>query len=53
MDIFRITRDAWGQEVLEGLSFDLFWVFLGAALAVVIIHMLYMWVRPRPTQPKQ
>ena len=46
MEIFRVSHNVWGQEVLEGLSFELFWVFLGGALAVVIAHMIYMWLRP-------
>jgi hypothetical protein len=47
MEILRFSHNAWGQEVLEGVAFDLAYVFAGAALAVIVIHMLYMWLRPR------
>jgi hypothetical protein len=45
MQILRVSRNAWGQEVLEGVSFDLVYAFAGATLAVIVIHMLYMWLR--------
>ncbi len=41
MEIFRITRNAWGQETLEGISWDLlpvaFW--LGVAFIVGSSHL--------------
>ncbi|MDX2221500.1 MAG: hypothetical protein SFV21_02050 [Rhodospirillaceae bacterium] len=42
MEIFRYSRNAWGQTTLEGMSFELFWVFLGAAVAAVAIHAVVM-----------
>ncbi len=33
MEIFRITRNAWGQETLEGMSWDLLPVAFGLGLA--------------------
>ncbi len=45
MDVFRMRRDAWGQEVLEGLSWDLLWLFAGAAAAIIVVHMIYMRLR--------
>lgn len=47
MEFLRVSHNAWGQEVLEGVSFDLFYLFAGATLAVIVIHMLYMWLRPQ------
>jgi hypothetical protein len=41
MELFRFTRDVYGREVLEGMSWDLLWVFLGAAVALVVVHALY------------
>jgi hypothetical protein len=43
MELFRFTRDVYGREVLEGMSWDLLWVFLGAAVALVVVHALYRW----------
>ena len=48
MELLRVNRDAYGQEVLAGVSWDLLWVFAGAAIAFVIVHMLYKaFVEPR------
>ena len=46
MELLRVSRDAWGQEVLEGVSWDLLWVAIGVGAAAIIIHMTYMWLRP-------
>jgi hypothetical protein len=45
MEIFRVTRNAWGQETLGGLSWDLLPWFVGAAAAVIVLHALWMFVR--------
>jgi hypothetical protein len=46
MELLRYSHNAWGQEVLEGVSFDLVWWFAGAALAVIVVHLLYRWLQP-------
>jgi hypothetical protein len=52
MEIFRFTRNAWGQEVLEGVSWDLLWVFFLAGIAIVIGHALFMWLAARKGNTK-
>lgn len=47
MEFFRFSRNAWGQTTLEGVSFDLFWVFLGLALAFVVAHALFTTMNAR------
>jgi hypothetical protein len=47
MDLFRYSRNAWGQTTLEGVSFDLFWVFLGAAVIFVLCHAIVMAIMQR------
>ncbi|MBT5874752.1 MAG: hypothetical protein HOH43_15145 [Candidatus Latescibacteria bacterium] len=42
MEFLRYSRDAWGQTVLEGMSWDLFWYFVGAGGAFILLHMVYM-----------
>ena len=42
MDIFRYTSDAWGQRVLEGLSWDLIGYFAGAGIVFIFFHAGYM-----------
>jgi hypothetical protein len=41
MDLFRYSRDAWGQQTLEGISWDLFWVFLGVSVAIIAGHLIF------------
>lgn len=45
MDVFRVEQDAWGQETLVGISWELLWLFAGLGLAFIIGHMIYMRVR--------
>ena len=42
MDIFRYSSNAWGQRVLEGMSWDLIAYFAGAGVALIVLHAVYM-----------
>jgi hypothetical protein len=44
VELVRVSRDVYGQEVLEGASWDLLPVFAGVALAIVVAHAVYMAV---------
>ena len=44
MEIFRFTRTVYGQEVLQGMSWDLIGVFFGIGLAYIVLHALYSWL---------
>lgn len=52
MQILRVTRDLYGQETLQGVSWDLIPWFVGAAVAFIVVHALYMalWA-PRLKKP--
>jgi len=41
VELFRVSRDAYGREVLQGLSWDLIWVFVAAGAALIVVHALY------------
>lgn len=41
MEIFRVSRDVYGREVLQGMSWDLLWVFVGLGVAFIVLHALY------------
>jgi hypothetical protein len=41
VELFRVSRDAYGREVLQGLSWDLIWVFFLAGVALIVVHALY------------
>jgi len=48
VEILRFSRDVYGREVLQGVSWDLLWVFVGLGVAVIVGHALYRWlVAPR------
>jgi len=44
MEILRVSRDVWGQEILQGMSWDLLPVFFGFGVAFIFCHMLYRWL---------
>ena len=41
MELLRYTRDMYGQETLQGISWDLLPVFAGAAALVIVAHLIY------------
>jgi hypothetical protein len=43
VELFRISRDAYGREVLQGLSWNLIWVFVGVGVALIVLHALYRY----------
>ncbi len=43
MELLRISKNAWGQEVLIGISWDLIPVFFWAAVLFIVAHILYRW----------
>ena len=44
MEIFRYNSNAWGQRTLEGISWDLLWIFFIAGAVFIVLHALYMWL---------
>jgi hypothetical protein len=47
-ELLRVSRDVYGREVLEGMSWDLIPVFFGAGLAIIVGHAVYRrWFAPR------
>ena len=52
MELLRISRDAYGREVLQGMSWDLIWVFVAAGAALIVVHALYRaFFSPKPRRP--
>jgi formate dehydrogenase subunit gamma len=41
VELFRVSRDVYGREVLQGMSWDLIWVFVGIGCVLIIGHALY------------
>ena len=40
MEVFRFSKNVWGQEMLVGMSWDLLWVPVAAAFACIAAHQL-------------
>jgi hypothetical protein len=41
VEILRVSRDIYGREVLQGMSWDLIYVFFGVGCALILGHALY------------
>lgn len=41
MEFLRFNRDMYGQETLQGISWDLLPVFFGVAALVIVCHLAY------------
>jgi hypothetical protein len=41
VELVRISRDVYGREVLEGMSWDLLGVFFGIGCVLIVGHALY------------
>ena len=41
MELFRYTRNVYGQSTLEGMSFELVWVFIGVAAVIIVGHLAW------------
>ncbi len=48
MEVFRYSRNVYGQSTLEGIAFELVWVFIGIAAVIIIGHFLYKLVSGKP-----
>jgi len=48
MEFLRYRSNAWGQQVLEGVSWDFIWVFVAASLAFIVFHAVYARWRNKP-----
>lgn len=44
VEIFRYSRNVYGQETLQGMSWDLLWVFVALGAAIIVVHALYRWL---------
>lgn len=46
MELLRYSSNAWGQKILEGISWDLLPVFFGLALVFIVIHAVWSFFIP-------
>jgi hypothetical protein len=45
VNFVRVSTDAWGQQVLEGISWDLLPVAVALGAVVIIGHAIYRAIR--------
>ena len=45
MEFLRHSKDAWGQKMLVGVSWDLLWIPIVAAFAVIVVHFALRYWR--------
>jgi hypothetical protein len=49
VELFRVSRDIYGREVLQGMSWDLLWVFIGVGAVLIVAHAAYrLLLAPKP-----
>jgi|TARA_B110000438_G_scaffold154788_1_gene148645 formate dehydrogenase subunit gamma len=41
MELFRYSRDVYGQQILEGVSWDLFYIVVGLAAVAIVGHLIF------------
>lgn len=44
MEFFRVSRNVWGQETIQGISWDLLPVFFWLGVLVIVTHIAYCWL---------
>lgn len=45
MDLLRYNQDAFGQNMLVGMSWDVLWLPVAAAAAVIVLHLALKLLR--------
>lgn len=41
MQLLRVARNPWGQEIVLGVSWELLWLFTLAGALFIVSHALY------------
>ena len=44
MELFRYSSDVYGQQILEGVSWDLFYIVVGLAAVAILGHLIFKLV---------
>jgi hypothetical protein len=45
VELVRVTTDAWGREVLEGISWDLLPIAVAIGAFVIVAHAIWRYTR--------
>ncbi|MCE2523872.1 MAG: hypothetical protein J4F49_11765 [Rhodobacteraceae bacterium] len=45
MELLRFTKDMFGQKMLVGINWELLWLPVAAALAVIALHLFVRALR--------
>jgi hypothetical protein len=41
VEVLRVSRDVWGQEIVQGLSWDLLPLFFFAGVGFIVLHAAF------------
>lgn len=47
IELLRVSKNIWGQKMLIGVSWDLLWVPVAAAVAFIVIHQIFKRVKSK------
>lgn len=47
LEVLRHSKDAWGQKMLVGVSWELTWIPLVAAAVAIAVHLVIRYRRGR------
>lgn len=47
MELLRHTQDAFGQRMLVGIDWDILWLPVAAAAAIIVLHLVIRTLRRR------
>ena len=45
MEVLRYTKDVFGQKMLVGVNWELLWLPVAAAGAVIVLHLIFRQLR--------
>ena len=46
-ELLRVSKNAWGQKILIGVSWDLLWVPVAAAVVFIVAHQVFRRLKSR------
>ena len=46
-ELLRVTKGVWGQKIVVGVSWDLMWVPVAAAVAFIVLHQIIRFAKSR------
>jgi hypothetical protein len=45
LELFRVAKNVWGQEILLGISWDFLWVPIALAFCFIVAHQVIRFIK--------